>query len=155
MEGILVRKALFSDREQLLVFEQGVLAAERPFDVTLKRENTHYYNLDELLTAPHIALMVAETEGRLIGSGYARLETAKPYLQHTRYAYLGFMYVVPEHRGKGVNKLVLQELEKWACEQGVTELRLEVYHDNLAAIKAYEKAGYSRLLVEMRKGLYC
>jgi len=37
-----------------------------------------------------------------------------------------------------------------AFSRGVTEMRLEVYRDNLAAIKAYEKAGFSELLIEMR-----
>jgi GNAT superfamily N-acetyltransferase len=39
-----------------------------------------------------------------IDAGYARIEQAKPYLKHTAYAYLGFMYVLPAYRGKGINK---------------------------------------------------
>lgn len=53
-----------------------------------------------MITAPHIELLVAETDRELIASGYARIERAKPYLPHTRHAYLGFMYVAPEHRGR-------------------------------------------------------
>jgi ribosomal protein S18 acetylase RimI-like enzyme len=35
----------------------------------------------------------------------------------------------------------------------VTELRLEVYAGNAAAIRAYEKAGFSQLIAEMRMSL--
>lgn len=150
MDQIRIRKATFDDLDALLRFEQGVIEAERPYDRTLKREPTRYYDLEEMITAPHIELLVAETDRELIGSGYARIERSKPYLQHARYAYLGFMYVVPEHRGKGINQKIIAALQEWADTEQVTELRLEVYVDNLPAIKAYEKLGFAKHLVEMR-----
>ncbi|HJP64302.1 MAG TPA: GNAT family N-acetyltransferase [Mucilaginibacter sp.] len=153
MEPIFIRKARLSDMDSLLQFEQGVITAERPFDETLKTEPIRYYDLQQLLTAQHIRLLVAQCGAQIIGSGYARIETAKPYLKHSRYAYLGFMYVLPAYRGKGVNKMIIDELKQWAAAQGITELRLEVYHDNEPAIKAYEKAGFSRHMIEMRMGL--
>jgi ribosomal protein S18 acetylase RimI-like enzyme len=36
---------------------------------------------------------------------------------------------------------------------GVTEFRLQVYSDNLPAVIAYEKIGFSKLLIEMRMEL--
>jgi GNAT superfamily N-acetyltransferase len=106
-----------------------------------------------MITAPHIRVVVAELEGGLIGSGYARIEYAKHYIKHLQYAYLGFMYVVPEHRGKGVNKLVIDALKNWVLGQNITELRLEVYYENAPAIKAYEKFGFSPHMLQMRMGL--
>ena len=106
-----------------------------------------------MITAPHVEVIVAETNGELIGSAYARIEDSKIYLKHPRHAYLGFMYVKPEHRGKGVNNKIIEELKQWVISQGVTELRLEVYNENLPAIKAYEKAGFIPNLLEMRLGL--
>jgi len=153
MEQIFIRKARLSDMDTLLEFEQGVITAERPFDATLKNGLIHYYDLHQLLTAQHIRLLVAQCGDELIGSGYARIETAKPYLQHQRYAYLGFMYVLPAYRGKGVNKMIIDALKEWSGAQGITELRLEVYNENEPAIKAYEKAGFSRHMIEMRMGL--
>src|SRR5258705_8293290 len=82
MEQIIVRKASLKDLDTLFQFEQGVIAAERPFDSTLKSGHIHYYDLEEMITAPHIELVVAELENQLIGSGYARIENAKHYLQH-------------------------------------------------------------------------
>ena len=63
------------------------------------------------------------------------------------------MYVVPEHRGKGVNRKIVEVLETWSAARGVTELRLEVYVENAAAILAYDKSGYVGHVLEMRKGL--
>lgn len=153
MQTIIIRKAVLSDLETLFTFEQGVINAERPFDSTLKTGYINYYDIEKMITAPDVELLVAELDGELTGSGYARVEEAKPYLQHRQHAYLGFMYVKPEHRGKGVNKMIIDELTKWAISQNITELRLDVYQPNEAAIRAYEKCGFVKHMVEMRKGI--
>ncbi|MDB5205359.1 MAG: family N-acetyltransferase [Flavisolibacter sp.] len=153
MEQPNIRKATREDLSTLLRFEQGVIAAERPFDPTLKTENTTYYDIVQMITAPHIQLVVAEKNQEVIGCGYARIETSRPYLQHTQYAYLGFMYVEPEHRGTGINGLIIETLRQWAVAKSIFEMRLEVYYENLSAIKAYEKTGFTRHMIEMRNDL--
>jgi GNAT superfamily N-acetyltransferase len=150
MENLSTREATINDLEALLRFEQGIIAAERPFDITLKDGHINYYDIGAMITAPDIAVMVAELNGELIGSGYARIESAKPYLKHEKYAYLGFMFVVPEYRGKGVNQNIIKALQQWCTAQNIIEMRLEVYNDNLPAIKAYEKLGFEKLMLEMR-----
>lgn len=147
---ITTRSAQQSDLDTLLAFEQGIVTAERPFDSTLKEGEIHYYDLAKMITAPDVEVIVAELNGEVIGSGYARITESKDYLKHTRHCYLGFMYVKPEHRGKGVNSIVLEALKQWSISQNIYELRLEVYHANQPAIKAYEKAGFAPNLVEMR-----
>jgi len=150
MDEIIIRPATFADMDTLLRFEQGVITAERPFDSTLKDEHINYYDLVGMIERPDIELLVAELNGELIGSGYARIEEAKVYLKHPKHAYLGFMYIDPAHRGKGVNQKIITALKKWATEKNVYELRLQVYYDNLPAIKAYEKIGFSKLMIKMR-----
>lgn len=148
-----IRPATHADLETLYRFEQGVITAERPFDSTLKDEKIYYYDLEMMISAPHIELLVAEYDNRLVASGYARIETAKPYLKHSQHAYLGFMYVDIPFRGKGINKLIMEALKNWAITQNITELRLDVYNDNISAITAYEKAGFKKHMIEMRKGI--
>ncbi len=152
MESINIRPATLNDLPTLLHFEQGVITAERPFDPTIREGHINYYNLPHLLTSDHIRLVVAELNGELIGSGYARIEPAdRHYLKHTQHAYLGFMYTAPEHRGKGVNRLIMAALEAWTRERSITEMILEVYHGNSSAIRAYEQAGFGPHLITMRK----
>ncbi len=153
MSEVKIRKAVLTDLEKLLVFEQGVIHAERPYDITLKKTDTRYYDIDGMMSAPHIELLVAETGNTIIGCGYARIETAKPYLQHQQHAYLGFMYIDPAHRGKGINKMIIERLKQWSLSKGITEMRLDVYVENKAAITAYEKAGFTKHMLEMRKSL--
>ncbi|MBL4675749.1 MAG: GNAT family N-acetyltransferase [Mucilaginibacter sp.] len=149
----IIRKATLDDKPTLLQFEQGVVEAERPFTPEMKDGPQQYYDLDWLLTSPDAHLVVAELNGELIASGYARIDKSKPYLSHAEEAYLGFMYVVPQYRGKGVNRLVIDTLKQWAIARNITELRLEVYSENESAIRAYEKFGFKLYLLQMRMGL--
>lgn len=149
----LIREATLQDIPILLQFEQGVITAERPFDSTLKEDPVEYYDLPLLIGSPDSYLIVVELEGQPVASGYARIELSNSYNRHTRHAYLGFMYTVPEHRGKGFNQLILQALTDWSRARDITELRLEVYQDNQSAIRSYEKAGFSKHMIKMRMGI--
>lgn len=150
MENIQVRQALPSDLETLLRFEQGIIETERPFDPTLKEGHINYYDLSAYVASPDVEVVVAQIGDEVVGSGYALIREAKDFEQHTHYAYLGFMYVKPEHRGKGVNQAILKALQQWAASRGLTEIRLQVYDDNAAAVRAYEKAGFKAHMLVMR-----
>ena len=153
MTEVKIRKASLLDLEQLLAFEQDLIKAERPFDPTLKSDPITYYDLKSLLTSPLAEVVVAETDNKVIASGYARIDKSKPFLKHSTHAYLGFMYVLPEYRGRGINKKIMDALKDWAVSQNITEFSLEVYYDNISAIKAYEKIGFSKYMLEMRFNL--
>ncbi|MDB5149063.1 MAG: family N-acetyltransferase [Mucilaginibacter sp.] len=148
---MLIRKATIEDLPVLLQFEQGIISTERPFDNTLIPGDINYYDLKAFVTSPEVHVLVAEIGGEIAGSGYARIKKSPDtYYDFEKYAYLGFMYVLPAYRGKGVNQAIIKELMKWAIEQGLTEIRLEVYNDNIGAIKAYEKVGFEKRMIEMR-----
>ncbi|MCV6628916.1 MAG: GNAT family N-acetyltransferase [Flavobacteriaceae bacterium] len=148
-----IRPAVQADMPYLLKFEQGVIEAERPMNPTIRKTPITYYDLEYFLSSADVKLLVVCHRGVPIASGYARKKTPRPYLDHHSYAYLGFMYVAPEHRGKGINKLLIEELKKWCKKENLLELRLDVYTVNEAAIKAYEKAGFTSNMLNMRMRL--
>ncbi|WP_426670613.1 GNAT family N-acetyltransferase [Mucilaginibacter sp. McL0603] len=150
MERVTVRTATLDDLDTLLGFEKGIMTTERPFDPTIQEGDVHYYDIAHMITAANVEVAVAESGGEIIGSGYVRIEDSKAFLKHKKHGFLGFMYVKPEDRGKGVNQKVIEALQQWAISRGVNEFRLEVYDRNSPAIKAYEKLGFTKLLIEMR-----
>jgi len=150
VENILVRTAVLADLKMLLTYEQELINAERPFDPTIRNGSLKYYDLKQLILNEEAIVVVAVTEGKIISTGYGIPKLARHYLDHTHYAYLGFMYTHPSYRGRGINKRILQELKKWAYKKGLYEVRLTVYSDNLPAIAAYEKAGFKNHIIEMR-----
>jgi GNAT superfamily N-acetyltransferase len=153
MTPLKIRKAKLEDLKILLEFEQGIIAAERPYDPTLKEGEINYYNIEKMILATDVEVIVAEIDSIIVGSGYSRIATAKPYLNHENYAYLGFMFTHPEYRGQGVNSKIIEELKNWCKSLGIHELRLDVYSGNPSAIKAYEKVGFNKHLINMRAGL--
>jgi GNAT superfamily N-acetyltransferase len=154
MTSIAIRRAMPGDLGAILRFQQGVVDAERPYDATLKDGAIRYYDFEQLLNSEQVHFVIAEVDGVAIGCGFARVDTAKPYVKHDRVGYLGLMFVEPAYRGRGVNSAVIVELKRWCRSRGVQELRLEVYPGNASAVKAYEKAGFMPQMLEMRMPLY-
>ena len=149
-KDIAIRRATIADLPKLAEFLQFLVAAERPFDPTLKEGEIFYYDIEEFISDDKTELLVIDYNQQIIGCGYAQIRSAKPYQNHELFGYLGFMYVSWEFRGNGLNNLLMDDLKKWILSQGITEVRLEVYHENQAAIRAYEKAGFKQILTTMR-----
>ncbi len=63
------------------------------------------------------------------------------------------MYVKEVHRGKGISQAIITHLCNWFKTKNIEEIRLTVYEKNPRAIKAYEKVGFKKHLVEMRLNL--
>lgn len=144
------REANINDLPQLLALEQSVIDAERPFDSSIKPDETHYYDLQHLISSDDALLVVAEDDGNIIGTGYAQIRDSKLAFIHEKHSYLGFMFVATSYRGKGINKTVIARLIEWSQSKGVGDLYLDVYTKNGPAIKAYEKMGFNPCLLEMK-----
>lgn len=150
MDNIIIRAAVQADLPILKDFEQGIIATERPFNESLKSETICYYDIGALIDGDSSCVMVAEDNGVLVGSGYARITESKAHLTHDFHAYLGFMFVASTHRGQGINQLVIQALISWGKTQGMQDFYLDAYADNIPALKAYEKLGFKASLIEMK-----
>ena len=150
MDELVIREAQIDDLNTLLEFEQALVLAERPYDECIRQDPVHYYDLQELIQDPDVAVVVAEYNGEIVSSGSCRARKARIYLDHQEYAYLGFMYTLPDYRGRGINRQIIDYLSNWAVKRDLYELRLTVYDENIPAIQAYEKAGFSKHIVEMR-----
>ncbi|MBI4004946.1 GNAT family N-acetyltransferase [Candidatus Roizmanbacteria bacterium] len=61
-------------------------------------------------------------------------------------------YIGQQYRGTGIAQLLLDELEKKAKIQGLTQLILDVSKGNTRAIRFYEKSGFSKTEVIPQEG---
>ena len=145
-----IRKATINDLASLLEIEQKVVEAERPFNPHITAGQTHYYDLNLLLTNDDCQVLVAEDNDTIIATGYAQIKRSKTSLQHEKHTYLGFMFVEPNFRGKGLNKIITEDLINWSQSKGINAIYLDVYSHNDAAIRAYQKVGFKASLIEMK-----
>jgi len=148
-----VRKATLEDLPTLLHFEQGIIKAERPMDPTIKDGSISYYDIAELITSKNSDVYVVEIDDKIVASGYAKIKEDRHYLKHDNQGYLGFMFVPKTERGKGLNKLIVDALLKWCKARQIHEIRLDVYDQNPSAIRAYEKVGFKKHMINMRLNL--
>ena len=149
-DAFIVREAVLEDLPILLQFEQELIKAERPFDVTIRQDPVSYYDIKQMIIDSNACVLVVEINNTIVSSGYAIVKKARHYLDHKDYSYLGFMFTVPEFRGKGLNARIIERLKEWSFDRGLNEIRLTVYEDNIPAVKAYEKVGFKKHIVEMR-----
>jgi ribosomal protein S18 acetylase RimI-like enzyme len=150
MQDLKLRQATLKDLDALKIFEQGVIQYERPFAPQLKPDPIHYYAIEDLIKNENSCFLVAEIGNTLIASGYASIEESETTKKERFHAYLGFMYVAPEYRGKGVNGKIVEYLIEWSKKQNLTEIILELYAENQSALKAYKKIGFHPDLIKMR-----
>jgi putative acetyltransferase len=103
-------------------------------------ESIHQLPL-EALRAAHIRFLVArDGAGRAIATGGIALFGSGAEC----WAELKRMWVVPDARGTGVSRTMLQELEARAKDEGARRLRLETGIKNHAALALYERTGFTR-----------
>jgi len=82
--------------------------------------------------------VVATVDGEAVGCG-----AYKPY--EGDIVEIKRMFVRPRGRGKGIAVAVLDELERWAREEGYSSAVLETGFKQPEAIRLYEKSGYVRI----------
>ncbi|WP_299315205.1 GNAT family N-acetyltransferase [uncultured Aquimarina sp.] len=149
-----IRPAKIEDLPTLLDFEQKIIEAETSMDSTLKTdEKISYYNLGEYIKVDHTEVVVAEIDGKVVGSGYGQIRDRKEYFKQEKLGYIGFMYVKEAFRGQGISQGIIQYLSDWFAAKDIEEVQLDVYDQNPIAIRAYEKAGFEKYLIRMRINL--
>ena len=147
---IKIRKATPQDLPVLLDFEQRLIAVERPMDISLEqRKKINYYDIGSFIESDKAELYVGTIEDEIIASGYGLIKKNDAKFSHRKYGYIGFIYVKDEFRGQGISKLIINAICNWFRTKKIVEVKLTVYEENPSAIKAYEKLGFKKNLIEM------
>jgi ribosomal protein S18 acetylase RimI-like enzyme len=86
------------------------------------------------LGTPMALFLVAESEGRLIGSLLGTTDGRKGWINR--------LAVHPEHQRKGVAMALLKEMERRFDEHGILVLCALIQGDNASSLTFFAKAGY-------------
>lgn len=128
--GVLVRRAVVADLDQLVALEQ------RSFSGDMLSRAQYRRHLDS-----HSALVLkAHAEApQLLGSAVLFFRRSSPL------ARLSSLATLPEARGRGIGAALLEAAAAAATARGSRALRLEVRTDNASAIALYERVGFQRI----------
>ena len=101
----------------------------------------HGFSVDRLI-AQGVDFVVLRSDGNPVGCGgllFVDKEDGEPYAEVKR------MYVRPCSRGAGHARAILDHLAARAMDRGVSILRLETGIHQVAAIRLYERWGFTRI----------
>ncbi|MGI8501044.1 MAG: GNAT family N-acetyltransferase [Hassallia sp.] len=70
-----------------------------------------------------------------------------------RHAHIFLLYVIPEHRRRGVGKALMQYVENWAITRGDRQIGLQVFKSNQPALNLYNQLNYQTQSLWMVKSL--
>ena len=119
-----------TDDARTLIGElDAVLHADSP------PENRHGYSVERVFQ-PDVLFFIGRMDGEPVGCGAIALTDG--------YAEVKRMYVRTHARGKNVAQAVLDRLEIEARSRGTKRLVLETGDNRDAAIRFYERAGFTR-----------
>ena len=117
------------DARQLI----GELEAEMA--ATYSDQQRHGLSVERIFQ-PHVMFFIAYLEGEAVGCGGIAFDDG--------FAELKRMYVRPALRGRGIVQALLDRLSAEARARGYRRLTLETGDAQHAAMRAYERAGFTR-----------
>lgn len=95
-------------------------------------------------------LIAKEEDGTI--TGWILLGKNTDYFTDQTYGFIYEIYVLPEHRGKGLSKLLINEGNAYWKSQGYDEVRLNVFASNFAK-EIYKKMGFEEVNFIMKAKL--
>lgn len=144
MENIKIREALAGDAEQIIAYTkivggetQNLTFGESGFPVTLEQEEEFLKSVHDEKTSVYL---VACKDGEIIGEG--SLSGLPRRMCHRAELSLTVRKI---YWGQGIGSALIKELIKYAKENGIEILNLEVRSDNANAIHLYEKFGFKHI----------
>jgi len=114
----------------------ALLAAAQALQAEIYPPENNFSLPTAALAAPEIRFLAA-TEGDLV-LGVGALKVAGGYGE------VKSMFTAPEARGRGVAEAILAALEALARAEGLTAMKLETGDELAAAVRLYERVGFSR-----------
>jgi GNAT superfamily N-acetyltransferase len=155
-----IREArLPADEPAILSFITGLQDYEGAFESDRRRDPNfaveHWRDVQHRCAEMHGIFLIAEEDGRPVGWTFAHdipghLFVVAPERRHGSIAEL---FVVPEARGKGLGRALIEGCEAWARGRGHQLLALGVLARNARAIRAYEGAGFTPYTLILRRYL--
>ena len=126
--------ATLADLDGLLALEQLVFPPHEAFSCG------QYYRL---LRSDRVSIRAirAACDGQIIGSAILLRRLAGPRLVGRIYS----IAVSPDHRGRGLGRLLMDDLLTTCRREGVSRLYLEVRQDNVPAIGLYRRYGFEEV----------
>lgn len=137
MSELVIRRAQSDDSAQILIFIQALAEYEKLAHEVIATEDMLRQTL--FGDQPQAFVLIAEWHGQ--AAGFALFFNNYSTFLGRAGIYLEDLFVLPEHRGKGIGKALLVELARLTRQNDGGRLEWSVLDWNEPSIKFYEKLG--------------
>jgi GNAT superfamily N-acetyltransferase len=147
------------DEPAILSFITGLQDYEAAFEPNRRRDPDfaadHWRDVQHTCAQKHGAMFIAEDAGQPVGWAFAYEEHGELFVTEPerRHGFLAEVFVMPQARGAGHGKALIEACEEWSRGRGHKLLAIGVLARNARAIRAYEGSGYAPYTVTMRRYL--
>lgn len=157
--GPVVRRATPADLQRigrlgaLLVEEHYGFDPRRFLAATRGTPEGYASFMSTQLEDPDVAVLVADDNGDVVGYAYAAVEGYDYMALRGPAGVLHDVIVDPEHRGRGVGRLLLDAALEFLRSRGAPRVVLSTAERNEAAQRLFASAGFRRTMIEMTREL--
>jgi GNAT superfamily N-acetyltransferase len=147
------------DEPAILSFIAGLQDYEAAFEPNRRRDPAfaadHWRDAQERCAQKHGTMVIAEDRDNPVGWAFAYEEHGELFVTEPerRHGFLAEIFVMPQARGKGLGRALMEACEAWSRGRGHTLLTIGVLARNARAIRAYEGSGYAPYTLLVRKYL--
>ncbi|MEV6524757.1 GNAT family N-acetyltransferase [Longispora sp. NPDC051575] len=146
--GVVVRAATEADLDGLVASTAGLFAEDAATRDGLRNADwpqAHARAYEEgNLADPDVLVLVADHEGTIVGHLTGTFHAASPMWTAPK-AHLVSLHVAAPWRGHDIGTRLVAEFRSWAAEKGAVQLRVSAYAANTAAIRFYQRHGFTPL----------
>ena len=88
------------------------------------------------------AFFVANNDGKLVGFISGCIQENPPVMVEKKEGNVWALYVVEEHRGRGLGKKLFAEMKRWFRKKKIKTVRISVAKCNIGAKRMYGALGF-------------
>ena len=132
---------------------EKLIQSERQFNNNINQEfkvNNWFENFYDEKTN---AIFIAKNDEEIIGYVYVKITSVDGGPMKYREALIDGLYIADNHRKQGISKVLMSTAEKWAKENDVKYLYVNVLEENSRAVNLYRKLNFNNFEIKLKKEL--
>jgi ribosomal protein S18 acetylase RimI-like enzyme len=146
-----IRKARVTDIEAIHSLDRESIKYHEQFDKDFYTVSESCFKLKKesqvkAMKSQSDLILVAEMNGKVVGYIWGRVEK----VMKEKSGKVQEIIVTSQQRGKGIGKALMKQMLNFFKEKGCIISETEVFVENVAAIKAYESAGFKKREYKMQ-----
>ncbi len=152
---MIVRKAEKNDLDNIKDLNKRIFVNNSQYDSDSKLDFAHTNEGDKYfrkaIENKDGVFFVAIDDGKMIG--YVNGETKLIQHRISNYFEVDNLGVVPESKGKGIGKMLLEKVTRWAKEHGYNKIYLSCYVKNVEALAFYKRNDFVEIDLGLEKSI--